>query len=175
MKNNEVNHFANAIQAYLQKAGEEDPLFAITLQKPNKTIEACCNYVIKCAQAGKRQGYTDEEVFGWARHFYDEDDIADPGTINCKVVINQKIELTPEEIEAARKRFADELIQKEKEKLIIEKSNDIVLDDADLEAARKLALQNAVINEEKRLKEKAAKPAKKVEKTETVQVQASLF
>lgn len=175
MENNKVDHFAIAIQEYLQKAADEDPLFAITLQKPGKTIEGCCNYITKCVQEIGRAGFEDEEVYGWARHYYDEDDIADPGSINCKVIVNKRIELTPEEIKAARKRFADELIQKEKEKLILEKSNDIVLNDEDLEAARKLALQKAVVNEEKRLKDKAAKPAKKAEKTETVQVQASLF
>lgn len=116
------NAFKETIKAYLDKRAQEDELFAETYKKENKNLDECCNYVIKCAQKGGAQGYTDEEVFGWAVHYYDEDDIKDIKPINAKVVVNHTVEITEEEKEAAKQKAMDDLIAAEKQKLTKKKS-----------------------------------------------------
>lgn len=69
------NPFKETIKAYLEKRASEDELFAVTYKKENKNIEECYNYVMQRAKSGGFNAYTDEEVFGWAVHYYDEDDI----------------------------------------------------------------------------------------------------
>lgn len=116
------NAFKETIKNYLDKRAQEDELFSETYKKENKNLDECCNYVIKCAQKGGAQGYTDEEVFGWAVHYYDEDDIKNIKPINAKVVVNHTVEITEEEKEAAKQKAMDDLIAAEKEKLTKKKS-----------------------------------------------------
>ena len=82
------NAFKEAIKNHLEKLAQGDELFAETYKKENKSIEECCDYVMQCAKKGGCTGYTDEEVFGWAVHYYDEDDIKDIKPISGKVVVN---------------------------------------------------------------------------------------
>ena len=76
------NAFKETIKAYLDKRASEDELFAVTYKKENKNLDECCNYVAKCAKDGGCAGYSDDEVFGWAVHYYDEDDIKNIKPIN---------------------------------------------------------------------------------------------
>jgi hypothetical protein len=48
--------------------------FCYTYKKRKQNLDECCNYVMKCAKEGNG-GYSDDEVSGWAVHYYDEDDI----------------------------------------------------------------------------------------------------
>lgn len=61
-----------------RRAGE-DSLFAETYRKPGKTLKGCCNYIISRARKLKGSGTAvavdDATVFGWAVHYYDEDNI----------------------------------------------------------------------------------------------------
>lgn len=57
------------------------------------------NYVQKSGCAG----FSDDEIFGQAVHYYDETDIEIGKPIDCKVVVNHHVELTAEEKEQARK------------------------------------------------------------------------
>ena len=48
-----------------------------SLEKENKSLEECGQYILQEAQKkGSRVAMTDEEVFGLAIHYYDEDDIS---------------------------------------------------------------------------------------------------
>ena len=58
--------FENAIKNYLDKRAESDRLFAESYRKENKSIQECCNNAV---------GVDDDTVYGWAVHYYDEDDI----------------------------------------------------------------------------------------------------
>lgn len=108
--------FRMAIQSYLEKKAKEDSLFAVTYAKENKSIEECCDYII--GEARKRGGnavaMTDDEVFGMAVHYYDEDDIKiNKLSTGCRSTIqSSNVELTEEEKKAAResalKRLAEE-------------------------------------------------------------------
>lgn len=67
--------FEGQISAHLEGLGAKDPLFAETLKKPGKNMKDCITYILNKAKAGGANGYTDGEVFGWAVHYYDEDNI----------------------------------------------------------------------------------------------------
>ena len=85
--------FENAIKNYLDKRAESDRLFAESYKKENKSIQECCNYIIGEVQKIANQGraaLTDDEVFGMAVHYYDEDDIKAEKKINAKVIVSGK-------------------------------------------------------------------------------------
>ena len=71
--------FENAIKNYLDKRAESDRLFAVSYKKGNKSIKECCEYIYsqarKMAKGGNAIGVDDDTVFGWAVHYYDEDNI----------------------------------------------------------------------------------------------------
>ena len=75
------------IQSYLEERAKRDPLCATSYAKPNKKIDECYDYII--SQAKKRGGsvvcMSDDEVFGLAVHYYDEDDIKVSKQTNYKV------------------------------------------------------------------------------------------
>lgn len=90
-----MNGFEQAIKSYLDSRAKEDTLFAKTYAKPHKSIEECCRYIIQEVKKTGRQGFADEEIFGMAIHYYDEDSIKVEGkTPQCKVVHNQKTDKT---------------------------------------------------------------------------------
>lgn len=84
--------FKNIIGAHLQSVAEKDPLFADTLKKPNKNLDGCISYILNTVKASGCNGFADDEVFGMAMHYYDEDDIKPGNPINCKVVVNHQAE-----------------------------------------------------------------------------------
>ena len=69
--------FENAIKSYLDNRAKTDSLFAETYKKANKTLKGCCAYIISQARSigGNAVAVKDETVFGWAVHYYDEDDL----------------------------------------------------------------------------------------------------
>lgn len=70
------NPLKEAIQSYLDARAKTDELFAVAYKKKNKSIDECCTYIMGEAQKrGNAVCMSDEEVFGLAVHYYDEDDI----------------------------------------------------------------------------------------------------
>ena len=71
--------FETTIQKYLENRAKEDSLFAETYKKANKSIKECCKYIYskarKLTAGGNAVGIDDATVYGWAVHYYDEDDI----------------------------------------------------------------------------------------------------
>lgn len=76
-----ATQFEDTIKNYLDGRAKEDSLFAETYKKENKSIEECCKYIIQQAQKmyNKRVNggiaIDRKTVYGWAVHYYDEDDI----------------------------------------------------------------------------------------------------
>jgi len=147
------NAFKETIKAYLDKRASEDELFAVTYQKENKNLDECCNYVAKCAKDGGCAGYADEEVFGWAVHYYDEDDIKNIKPISGKVVVNHTVELTDEaKAEAMKEAIAEAKIEAKKTL-----SENIELSPEDIQAAKNQAIDKIAIDQKQKLVAKAAK------------------
>lgn len=79
------------IKQYLDNRAQTDSLFATTYAKPNKNIDECCSYITSQAKKQASKGcavISDDVVFGWAVHYYDEDDIK-VGSSNSKAVVTQ--------------------------------------------------------------------------------------
>jgi ribosome-associated translation inhibitor RaiA len=109
--------FKNTIREYLEKRGSKDPLFAQIVTKPGKNMDDCIQYILNTVKNSGCNGFTDDEVYNMAIHYFDEDNINIGGKIDCDVVVNHKVELTAEEKEEARKRAIDELVAETKKKL----------------------------------------------------------
>lgn len=70
-----TEQFKIVIQNHLNNLASSDQLFAETLKKTNKNIDDCITYIFNQVKASGCNGFADEEVFGMAVHYYDEDDI----------------------------------------------------------------------------------------------------
>jgi len=111
--------FTNTIQSYLEGRAATDELFAVSFAKEGKTIDDCITYILNTVQKSGCNGFTDDEIFGMAVHYYDEDQIAAGAPVNGRVVVNHSVELTDTEIKEARtaakeKVVADELARLQK-------------------------------------------------------------
>lgn len=124
--------FKMAIQSYLEKKAKEDSLFAVTYAKENKNIDECCDYIIgEAKKQGNAVAMTDDEVFGIAIHYYDEDNIKVnklPNSVRASVS-SPKVKLTEEDKKKAReeaiKRFTEEQYASIKKKPSKRKEKDV--------------------------------------------------
>lgn len=99
-----TTHFKNTIQNYLEQRAQTDAMFewAYTT-KENKNIDDCCTYILNQVKESGCNGFADDEIFGMAVHYWDEDNIDIGKPINCHIAVNHIVELTEEEKEQARK------------------------------------------------------------------------
>ncbi len=97
-----TDHFKRVIERYLVQRAETDELFAVSFANPEKNITDCCTYILNTVHKSGFCGYASDEVFSIATHYYDEKDIEVGNPINCKIIVNEHIELTAEEKEQAR-------------------------------------------------------------------------
>lgn len=116
-----TNNFKNTIQEYLEARAKTDELFAKSYAKPNKSIDECITYILNEVQRSGCNGFEDNEIFGMAVHYYDEDSLDVGEKINCNVVVNHTVELTEKEKqeirEKARNAFYEEQLAKQRESL----------------------------------------------------------
>ena len=162
--------FKECIKKYLDQRAAEDKLFAETYKKENKSIDECCNYVMKCAKDGGGAGYSDGEVFGWAVHYYDEDDIKNIPPISGRVVINKSVELSEEDRAAAKEKAMELAIQEAKEEAKKNLAETVELSEEDMAEVKAKAFEKVVSEKkEKLLQKKASK------KTDPVEEVPSLF
>ena len=117
MSNKVSQSFKDTIKAYLDQRAQSDPLFATSYQKAGKSIDECCNYIVQEVQKMHVNGLADDEVFGLAVHYYDEDNLGEIKTVNCKVVVNHTVELTEEEKIFNKKREEEVSMKKKKKNL----------------------------------------------------------
>lgn len=99
-----TEHFKTVIQSHLEQRATWDELFALTFAKPTKNIDNCINYILNTVQKSGCNGFSDDEIFSIAVHYYDEDNIEAGKSIDCQVVVNHTIELTENEKTQARQQ-----------------------------------------------------------------------
>lgn len=110
-------NFHKSIENFLKKKAFQDPLFKPVFEKFNKNVEDAVTYIMNQVRISGRQGFTDDEIFGMAVHYYDEDGIK-PGTnVTCRVVVNHAIQLKPKEIQDALKDAKVNVTKNESKKL----------------------------------------------------------
>lgn len=115
-ENKGTRAFNETIRAYLEERAENDPLFAVKFANPSKSVEECVTYILNSVHKSGCNGFEDDEIFGMAVHYYDEEEIEVGKPINYQVVVNHTVELTEEEKEQARqdaiKKLRDEEMAK---------------------------------------------------------------
>ena len=111
--------FKEAIQGKLNELASKDSLFAETLKKENKNIDDCISHIYRQVQDSGRKGFTDDEVYAMAVHYYDEDDIkVAKGNAPSKVIVNHVPELSDEEKEELKERARKEVIEEERLRIV---------------------------------------------------------
>lgn len=116
MKSTEA--FKQTIRKYLEERGSKDPLFAKIIMKPGKNMDDCITCILNTVRKSGCNGFTDDEVYSMAVHYFNEDgvEIGSPMT-NCQVVVNHKVELTEEEKRKAKEDAVKELTREYKIKM----------------------------------------------------------
>lgn len=103
-----TDHFKNTIKSYLDQRAQEDPLFSEKYSNEKKNIDDCVTYILNTVQKTGCNGFTDDEVYGMAVHYYDEESIDIGKEISCRVAVNHTVELTDEEKQEARQKAIDQ-------------------------------------------------------------------
>ena len=109
--------FQDTIRTYLDNMAKSDALFAIKYANPSKSMDDCVTYILNQVQKSGCNGFEDDEIFGMAVHFWEENEIEVGKPINCQVVVNHTVELTEEEKEQARQDAIAKLRDEEASKM----------------------------------------------------------
>lgn len=87
------------IKKYLAQRSLTDDSVARNMKKSNKSIKGCCEYIKKKAREAAKDNVAmiaDEVVYGWAVHYYDEDNLQEekkPMPAVAKVIVpKEKVE-----------------------------------------------------------------------------------
>ena len=144
-----TKEFIETIQSYLEVEAQKDELFRVQWEKSEKTAEQACNYIMSEVSKSKRCGWADDEIYGMAKHFIDENEIDDPGSDNgvSRVVVNTAIDLSEEDKkkaqEDAKAAYLEQLKNEQKERIAKEKEKEEKKKKARLEKAKKDAEQES--------------------------------
>ena len=112
-----LNEFEKTIKAYLDNRASSDELFAKSYAKEGKSIQECCRYIIAEVRKSGRLGFADDEIYGIAVHYYDEDDLGIIPSTKANVVVNHEIQLTEEEKQKAKERALARFEEEENRRL----------------------------------------------------------
>jgi hypothetical protein len=83
-----TEQFQNTILTHLQGIAVSDSAFKAKFENPKKSINDCITYILNTVQKSGCNGFADEEIYGMAMHYYDEENIKIGKEINAKVVVN---------------------------------------------------------------------------------------
>ena len=102
------------IKDYLDQRAQIDELFAEAYAKPNKSIDECLEFIMGEARhlGGNAVCVPDDVVFGWAVHYYDEDDLEVEKISQSVRVSSSSVELSEDDKQAAYERAVSAYEQK---------------------------------------------------------------
>lgn len=101
--------FEQRIGEWLTQARKDDAAFDKKVAESEKNVEGCCNYILSVVKESKQCGYDDAEIYGMARHYFDEDDIKDPGKQNVRrIIVTGHIDLSESERMEAKQKAVEE-------------------------------------------------------------------
>jgi len=113
-----TNHFTNTIKGFLDGVASKDSAFAEKYINPKKSIEECVSYILGTVKDSGVNGFADEEIYGMAIHYYDEENLKLPSKVdNAHVVVNYKVQLTEEEVQAEREKAKAKVLADEKNRM----------------------------------------------------------
>lgn len=119
-KQKTTENFKNAISSYLRNYAEKDSVFKdkVIAFKDVKNIDDCIKYILNTVQKSGVQGFADDEIFGMALHYYEEEDIDIGKDIAAHIVVNHVVELTEEEIQKAKEDAKEKIYQEERQRIV---------------------------------------------------------
>jgi len=117
-----TENFKKVILQYLEIRATNDTLFAQTLKKENKNIDDCITYILNQVKNSGCNGFEDDEIFGIAVHYYDEDDVVPGSAVKCNIITNHQVELTEEEIKEAKEKALNKVVEETKAKMTTKKT-----------------------------------------------------
>ena len=85
-----------AMQQMLQERCIAEPMFAIKMANPSKSMEGAVNYLCATIQKSGMCCVDDTIVMNILVHYFDENEIEDCGKVNCNIVVS-KPELSDED------------------------------------------------------------------------------
>ena len=142
--------FVEHIQRWLDDEMKRDEQLAAKVQQSGKTAEQACNFVLAEVRKSGRCGFDDAEVYGMVRHFFDEDDIEDPGRQADieRIVIPEHIELSESEKAEAKAKALAAYEAEQKAKLKAEAESKAKKEQERLEALKaKRQAEGAYVND----------------------------
>lgn len=111
------NGFKEVIEKYLKERASNDEDFSKVFNNKKKNIDDCITYILNTVQKSGLNGFEDDEIYSMAVHYYYEENIEVGSKISGKVIVNHKIELTPEEIEAEKEKARQSVFQAQVDKM----------------------------------------------------------
>lgn len=123
MQQAQLNPFEQALKTYLDQRAQDDPLFAQSYAKPKKSIQECARYCMQEARKLVKDNVAvvdNATVYGWAVHYYDEDNIKVTGNysqVHAEVSHTPKVELTEQEKAEAKKIAMERAIEEQRKQL----------------------------------------------------------
>ena len=109
--------FKNTIKRYLDDYASKNELFAVKYKDKVKKLDDCITYILNTVKDSGASGMTDDEVYGMALHYYDEDTIDIGKEIKAQVVVNHHVELTDDDRNEIRTKAIEKEIEKAREVL----------------------------------------------------------
>ncbi|MDE6860917.1 MAG: PcfK-like family protein [Duncaniella sp.] len=108
-----------AIRLHLENRAKDDAQVAVSYAKEGKNIDECFRYILSEARKrGSAVCMTDEEVFGLAVHYYDEDDIKVPASVAganaVKTVVTGKAKVK-DIVDKAEKQVEEEMSRQQQD------------------------------------------------------------
>ena len=126
------NEYIAVIGNYLMERAKTDQAVAGNLKKENKSLKRCFQFIIdeaKKMQNGNCAMVEDEVVFGWAIHYYDEDNLSIDNAVKHEKESKKEDKKEPKKklSEKAEKKVIEETEITTKNKVL--KKNKTVVED----------------------------------------------
>lgn len=94
-----------------------DRHIAERLADKNKTLDGCVTYIISQVQKSGCNGFTDDEIYSMAVHYYIEEELEPGHPVDCQVIVNHQVQLTEEEIAEMKQKAKDRCFSDEMSRL----------------------------------------------------------
>ena len=102
-----MNTFEKIIKDYVEKFAQGDAVLASKYEKSGKDIEGCCRYIKSEARKQAQNGCAvikDDEVFGWAIHYFDEGLKAPKDSPRAEVKVAPSAEMPKKAVSLANRK-----------------------------------------------------------------------
>lgn len=87
-----TDNFKQVIEEYVNNFASTNASFAEKLSNESKNIDDCITYILNKVKASGCNGFADDEIFGMAIHYYEEQNVEVGKPIDTMVVVNRIME-----------------------------------------------------------------------------------